>query len=238
MRSILVIIFTVILAGCETFGDYATKEQLSKIDKIGIASLVGSKISYNYVGLTIFNNQDNLYEIENWDIDKYIVNETQNKLKEANSNIDYLPVTISNDSIASFYKKPETLYELNQSTAVSKLKEIGTKQGFSYAIIASRDNIQFESQVPVDANGLGLRKQFGHDQVGSFVHIKFQLFDLNTGQQLSKMRVFERNRESDLTWLEPYSKNSDLTKARFIEYAKSSINNWLPAVTRTLVTAQ
>lgn len=237
MRKIQIILFTVILSGCETLGNYASREELSKINRAAVVSVVGSKISYNYVGLTIFNNKDSLYDLDGWDIDKYILDSVPEKLKEVNPKIEYLPILVDHEFIKSAYKNADLMHSLNELVILSKLREMGRKQGFSHAIVASRDSMQLDDTT-VEVNGLGLRKIIGKARIGSFVLIKFQLFDLTTGQELSMMRVFQKDRESDFVWLKPYSQNSPATKDKFIQYAKASIDRWLPAVTKSLVTAE
>lgn len=234
MRLLVVTIILAFLAGCETFGSKIDEQKLQSIDKVALVSLIDDQISYNYVGLTVFNNKDNLYSFSGLKIDEYIQSKLSVSLERANPRVKVYPVTVDFDEYRSSYENPKHIASLNVDKFISKFSKVADQRGFRYVIVASRDSIQFD-QTPVGVNGVGLRKKIGNSTIGSFVLIKFQLLDLKTSEVLAKARVFERHRESKFPWLEPFEKNSEEFKESFKKYIYSSIDEWSKSVSAILI---
>lgn len=234
MRFTFTILIIIILSGCETFGTMITDEQLADINKVGFVSLIDDKISYNYVGVTIFNNKDTLYSFSGLNIDDYIITNISSALRRANPKVEVIPVNVDFDEYKAAYENQELISSLDVNSFSSLFSGRATELGLKYVIVASRDSIQFD-EAPVEVNGFGLRKRSGQEKVGSFVLIKFQLIDITTQKEIAKARVFERERESDFEWLEPFDKNDDSYKDAVKKYIYQSIRDWSRSVAYILI---
>lgn len=234
MKIIFSAFLILVLSGCETFGTRITDEQLTYIDKVGLVSLIDDQISYSYVGITVFNNKDTLYPFVGLNIDDYIVTNISSALRRANPRVEIIPIDVDFDEYRAAYTHAESIASLDVDSFVSLISEKASSLGLKYVIVASRDSIQFD-EAPVSVNGFGLRKRIGQGKVGSFVLIKFQLVDLASKQVLAKARAFERDRESNFEWLEPFDENDDSQKSILKTYVYQSIDDWSRSVASTLI---
>ncbi len=223
-----------VLAGCETFGTSITDEQLTKVNKVGLVSLVDDQISYNHVALTAFGNRDTLYPFPALDIDTHITDSLSSALRRANPKVDVIPIKVDFQQFRAAYKRQESLASLDTNRFISLISAQASSLGLQHIIVASRDSIQFD-QAPIAVNGIGLRTRSGQDAVGSFVLIKLQLLDVLTKQEIAKARVFERNRDSAFSWLEPFDKNTTAQKSKLKDYFYESITEWSKRAAATLI---
>jgi hypothetical protein len=234
MKFIISIFLIIALSGCETFGTKITEEQLSKIDKVALVSLIGDQIAYNYVGVTAFNNKNTLYPFPDINIDKYITTKISHALKRANPRVDIVRLDNDFDTLMDSYSSRESITSFDMDRFIAKITDEALGKGINYIIVASRDNIQFD-EAPVAVHGFGLRKRVGRDVIGSFVLVKFQLIDISTKKELAKARVFERDRESKFQWKEPYDANSESVKEKLKSYIYKSIDDWSKGVASLLI---
>jgi hypothetical protein len=234
MKYIISVLLIVFLSGCETLATRVTDEQLSTIDKVGLVSLIGDQISYSYVGLTAFNNKDTLYPFDGLEVDNYISTEISKALRRANPKVEIIPMGVELDELKSSYANEKYLASLDINKFINQISGKASQAQIRYVVVASRDFIQFD-EAPVTVNGFGLRKRIGRDDVGSFVLIKFQLIDLLTKKELSKSRVFERDRNSDFEWKKPFNENSEAFKEGFKEYIYKSIDKRSRGIAATLI---
>lgn len=234
MRVIVVAFLVFVLSGCETFGTRIADEQLAGINKVGLVSLVDDRVSYNYVGLTVFNNKDTLYPFPGLNIDDYIITNISSALRRANPRVEVIPIDVDFDEYKAAYMHQESIGALDVNRFAELISQKASDLGLAHVIVASRDSIQFD-EAPVGVNGFGLRKRVGQEEIGSFVLIKFQLIDLSSRLEIAKARAFERDRESDFEWLEPFDKNDESQKSALKKYIYQSIDDWSKIVASTLI---
>jgi|TARA_Y100001968_G_scaffold36090_1_gene27700 hypothetical protein len=237
MKWVLSALLIVVLAGCETFGDRITEEQLAAIDKVAVVSLIDDQIAYSYVGVTIFNNENNLYPFPGLGIDNYITTTMTEALSRVNPRVKVLPVDADFATYRAAYKNEELIASLDNKKFISLFASQASQMGLRYVVVASRDSIQFD-QTPVNVNGFGLRKHVASDDVGAFVLIKFELIDLVTQKVLAKARVFERDYASEFAWLEPFANNDEAFKTSMRDYIYQAIDGWTKSVSSTLLMSQ
>ena len=237
MRAFVCIILLGLLSGCETFGERITDEQLAGIDKVGVVSIIDDQIAYNYVGVTVFNNENNLYPFPNLDIDNYVTSTMTSALSRVNPRVRVAPVDVDFATYRGAYKNEEAIAALDITQFSRLFAAKAQEMALKYVIVASRDSVQFD-QAPVSVNGFGLRKHVANDNVGAFVLIKFELIDLATQKVLAKARVFERDANSEFAWLEPFADNNAAFKVSMKDYIYEAIEGWTTSVSSTLLMSQ
>lgn len=234
MKPVFGICLILFLAGCESFGSRITDERLINIDKVGVVSLLDDQVSYNYVGVTIFNNKDTLYPFAGLGIDDYVVTHISSALQRANPKVEVVPVQVDFETFRSAYTNQQSIAGLKVQRFAHLFSEKAAELGLRHIIVASRDYVQFD-ETPVMVNGFGLRKRIWQDEVGSFVLIKFQLIDLSDWEELATTRIFERHKDSDFKWQEPFDQNGHSEKNRLKTYVYQTIDNWSRRIASALI---
>jgi len=75
-------------------------EKVKSISSIGVVSLHGNKIESIERGITIFGNEDTISDISSWKIDKYVVDEVQNILKDRKYKV--VPILLTEEQIVNY----------------------------------------------------------------------------------------------------------------------------------------
>ena len=236
LKKITVLLMVIYLTGCTTLSNSIKQEDLSRIDKIGIVSLVDDKIAYNYVGITIFNNENNLYPIDNWQLDQAIA-ETIEKTINESSTIPTTVVTTKGEWLATLYDTDGN-YHFDIKKAKPLLDSIAKESGHRFLIVAHRDYMQFEGNVPVGVQGVGIRKRIGSDLVGAYAILEVKLIDTVTGKVLARGLTPAREQDSSLTWLEPFSAQSNTEQEKVKSKLKFMATDWVKRMSRSLVVPQ
>jgi len=84
----------ILLAGCSTTAAPAKPEEISSISKIGIASIVGDRIEYMRIGITVFTNSTTSGDTSSWGIDDFVLGELETQLP---SSYDTVRVDMDHD---------------------------------------------------------------------------------------------------------------------------------------------
>jgi len=235
MKFIISLFLMIVLSGCESFGKKITEEQLSKIDKVALVSLIDDQITYNSVGFTILDKKNTLYPFLGVNIDKYITTEISHALKRANPRVDVVSLDYDFDTLMDSYSNRKSLTSFDIDRFIAKITDEALAKGINYVIVASRDDFYFEESAFTVVHGFGLRKKVNQDIVGSFVLVKFQLIDISTKKELAKARIYEIDRESELQWSEPFDTNSESFKEKLKLYIYTSIDDWSKRVAALLI---
>ncbi|WP_281556397.1 hypothetical protein [Thalassomonas sp. RHCl1] len=234
MNKVIIAILIWGLAGCATYNVQITDEQLKSVKKLGIVSLVGSDISYSYVGVTVFNNENKLFNFPELDIDNHIINEMKTELPSANNKVEIVPIPVERSLLASSYRNPENLSGFDLKRFVNNMTEKTKGNDLSHILVISRDFIQFD-EVPVKINGIGLRKHVFKDDIGAFIFLKFQLIDVKTKKEVSNSFILKKEEESPFPWLQPFEKNTIKTKLSLKSYFQEAISENSMQIARMLI---
>lgn len=223
----------VVLSACTTLSDSIKQEDLNAIDKIGIVSLVDDKVAYNYVGITIFNNEHNLYHAEQWNIDQTLGEELEKGIKER-SDISTVVIPAQKQWLNSLYDKDGN-YHFEVKKALPVLRQIAKGTQVRYLAVIHRSYMQFDPNVTVNVQGLGVRRQIGSDLIGAYAILEAKLIDTDTGRILSRMFTPARDETSGLPWKESFENLSEDEKVRIKVRLQKMAVEWMPALSRALV---
>jgi len=234
MNKLILSILLISLTSCATYNVRVTDKQLEKVKKVGVVSVVGNDILYSYLGMTAFNNENKLYDFPELDIDSYIIQEMKSELSSANNKVEILPISVKRTTVTQSYKHPDYLSGFDLKAFIKNISKISTSNNLSHILVVSRDDIQFDD-VPVQINGLGLRKR--GNKIGAFIFIKFQLIDMGTKKEISNSFILKRKKDTNFPWVQPFEKNTNSTKNNLISYFKESISDKSMGIARMLISS-
>lgn len=236
MNKLAFVMLLLVLAGCETYNVKMTDEQLENVKKIGVISVVGSDISYNYVGATVFGNKNEIYDFQELSFDNYILREMQSELSTANNKVEIVSIPVDGSVLSGSYNKPESLSGFELGKFLENVEKVSSNHNLSHILVVRRDSIQFDD-APVAINGIGLRKRINKNKIGAFIFIKFQLIDVLTKKEVSNTFILKKKKDSEFPWIQPFEKNTKETKLRLMSYFHNSISESSMRIARMLVSS-
>jgi hypothetical protein len=80
LRFLGALIFSIWLSGCATMYSPAEREDVAKMKRVGVVSVVGSVFTRQYTGLTVFNNEYETLDVSVWDLDAVYEDRLRNEL--------------------------------------------------------------------------------------------------------------------------------------------------------------
>ena len=80
-RILAILLCFVVITGCSAVKPIPV-EKISAINRIGVLSLLENKIRMQYVGLTVFNNFTEEIPVNEWGIDKYVIETFRDKINK------------------------------------------------------------------------------------------------------------------------------------------------------------
>ena len=106
-------------------------EALGSISKLGVLSLHGTKMEVIERGITIFGNEDQINDISNWKLDKYLQKEMIKNLKSQKMLL--LPLSLATDKINLVYENGDYFNK--------ELKELMLKNNIDGLLVLQRGPI-------------------------------------------------------------------------------------------------
>jgi hypothetical protein len=211
-RKLSIVVVFVFLFGCGHVAWKIKSENLQKIGKVGIISIVQEKIVLKKVGITAFNNLEREADVS-WGINSFITENITNQLK-ANSNINFVILQYPPVEFVNFYssttKYPYFDYDLNNIR--DKLVSIAEQNSIDNILLISTsissDIIGQTNQI-IHGQGLYLRSLGPYKDVRLYVLAKMQLIDAKTIKPLAQRLLFTREKVQQFVWKERYSDYSD-----------------------------
>jgi hypothetical protein len=100
-----------------------SEEELPKIKKIGVVSTLGNTFNVIYIGFTVFNNSSSKAKVNEWNVDKYIVDAS---LAELQKNPNFTSVAFQDNGM--------TIDDL-RSDKGKKMWEAAAQQGLDTLVI-------------------------------------------------------------------------------------------------------
>lgn len=82
LRFLGVLSFSFWLSGCATMYSPAEQGDLARMKRVGVVSVVGSVLTRQYTGLTIFNNEYETLDVSVWDLDAVYEDKLRNELRK------------------------------------------------------------------------------------------------------------------------------------------------------------
>lgn len=232
LKNLLLLVSLIMISGCQSLMTNIKKEDLGAIDKIGIVSFVGDKIAYNYVGATIFGNENYFVQVDDWEIDLAIANELEKGIN-ARSDIPTKVIKTRSEWLEPIFDGSDN-YAFSIKKQLPMLQKIAADNQVKYLTIVYRTSAQFD-KTPTHVQGIGFRKHFSSDKIGAYALLELQLIDVTTGRVLSRIETPRKEFDTSFIWHNEKSDLSDSDQKFNEENLKKMTLEWLPLMSGVLV---
>ncbi|MDP2124187.1 MAG: hypothetical protein Q8J92_07380 [Parvibaculum sp.] len=178
---ITLVCLCVLLAGCTTTAAPAKPEEIKRISRIGIASIVGDRIEYMRIGITAFTNSTTSGDTSGWGIDEFVLGELETQLPSS-----YNTVRVNMDRSAYEASTAKTVHiQENIREAITP----GNEDVDAYLVLVPTYSHDFISGSYNRMHGLGIFRRQGYGirvyAICDLILLDAQSFELLGGAQLA-----------------------------------------------------
>lgn len=206
----------VLLAGCSTTAAPAKPEEISGISKIGIASIVGDRIEYMRIGITVFTNSTTSGDTSSWGIDEFVLDELDKQLPSS-----YATVRVKMDRSAYEKSTAEDIGEKIRS-AINP----GEEDVDAYLVLIPTYSNDIVSGTYNRMHGLGIFRRQGYGirvyAICDLILLDAKSFEFLGGAQLA----FDGNEPSLVDVLAARNLRSVVLAERRTVTGLSAASNW------------
>ncbi|MCH9812499.1 MAG: hypothetical protein K0U47_00985 [Epsilonproteobacteria bacterium] len=191
MQLRLIILSIFITLGFSACATKIAPEKLKKVSSIGIISLHGKKIETIERGITIFGNEDNISDISNWKIDKFITKKIKSILSY-NKNYTVKTIDLSPNTINTYlnFKKASEMENF--------LKKTIEENNIDLLIVMLRGNYVPETYDITTGIAIVKAKSLGMEAT----NIKLNLYLRGYALKDNKIDLLHHNHLSDIKIIE------------------------------------